>query len=270
MVYVVLPALHEQPGQQRQHRQQAYQQPTATNDPHFLDALEICKTHRQKRAGRRKGARKNPPPGEHHRPGERSRLFAAMAQFLLVSRYQMHSEINRQANQDRHKGDRQYVQMTNHERRKRKRVADTDEQAYGGLYWTARFPVAIDENKRAKHQRHHTRHHGVGLRLLHFVFLKNGLPRKTHVEPWHLCPCLLHQLPQTVHSLSSHRLSGRLGGHQKYAPLVKGNVDPLVCIRARVEQCRHTRRRRHSGPVQTLCGLRNDSLERGQRLNHGV
>ena len=62
-------------------------------------------------AGGGQAAGENALPGKHHRLGQRRFLALAVPQFLLVAGDQVHAVINGQADQDRHEGDRQDVQV---------------------------------------------------------------------------------------------------------------------------------------------------------------
>ena len=151
-VQYILTAGQEQRRQHRQHRDQAQSQAAAGDDAHLLDAFEIGEPHRQERRRGRQRPRHYPLPREHHRGLHRLLRGAAAADFLLVTRDEMHAEVNRKADEDRGEGDRQDVQMPDHQRREPHRVTQAHHEAGHGFERPPRSLVGVNEDERAKQQ----------------------------------------------------------------------------------------------------------------------
>ena len=202
MVNYVLSPAQEHRRKHRHHRDETDEQAAAADDAHFLDALEIRERHRQKRACRRQCAGENPLACIYH--GFRQRLLRrfSVAQFLFVTRDQMHAVINRQSDEHRYKHDCQDVQMADGQRCERERVAKSDHQADCCFHRTSGFVIAINENQRAQDQRQNAGERGVLLRLRHLVVIQHRLARDADVDAGHFNFRLPDQFAQPVNRMA--------------------------------------------------------------------
>ncbi len=82
---------------------------------------------------------------------DRSFVFA-MAQFLFVAGNEMDAEINRQADEHGHEGNRQNIQMTDRKRSEGQRIAQADDETKSRFDWPPGFVVTVNKNDAAQKQ----------------------------------------------------------------------------------------------------------------------
>ena len=262
----ILPPPQQQHGQQCHHRHKTNQQTSAADDAHLLYAFEIGQRHGQKRAGGRKAAGENPLARINHRLAKSLLLGLALAQFLLVTRDQVHAKIDRQSDEHWQKCDGENIQVPDHQRRKRHRIGQTNHQTKGRLDRPPRLVVTVDEDERDENQGHDRGHGGVVLRLGHFIIFQHRFAGDAYVDSRHLDFCLPDQFAQPLHRLVVQIIASGAGRHDVNAPVRKRDIELLFGFFAGIEQGRQAGRRRGAGSLQTVGSLRDDPFHRGQRF----
>ena len=121
----------------------------------------------------------------------------------------MDAVIDGQADEDRHKRDRQNVQVMNGGGGKCEGISQSHQQAQRRFYWAASLLVSVDKNQSADQQRSDAGHRSVLLGLLHLVVFEHRFaeyPQMAWSIP-HLVPILRYLTEQEI---TRHKLPERL------------------------------------------------------------
>ena len=265
MIQHVLAAAQHQGRQQRHHRDQRDQQAAAADDAHLLDAQKVRPGHREERPRRRERPCEDAHARVHDGLLHRHLFAAAVAQFLLVARDEMHPEVNRQPDQDRHEGDGENVQVPHRQRGEAHRVGDAHQQAERRLQRPSRRVIPIDEDQRHRDQRQHRRLRRVLLRLIHLIHLQHRLARHAHVQARHLRLRFRDQFAEALHRVRPLGFRRGLRRRQVNAPVAERDVLRLLRLPAAIEQRVDPGRRRHARSIQARRRLIKNPLQRRQR-----